>query len=76
MKKCLEIVKFKGEKVVKRFDLTGKSTDEIEDIYKKQKEKIDVNTHFCRIIDVPDDFEAKKILKKSEERSRKTEVKK
>ena len=61
LKKCLEIVRIKKEKVVKRFDLTGKSTDEIENIYKKETEKLDTKTHFGRIIDVPADFEAKKI---------------
>jgi len=61
MKKCLEIVKIKGEKMVKRLDLTGKSATEIENIYQKELSKINTKNFFLRIIDVPIDFEAKKV---------------
>lgn len=61
MKKCLEKVKIKGEKMVKRLDLTGKSATEIEKIYQKELSKINPKNFFLRIIDVPIDFEAKKI---------------
>lgn len=60
MKKCLEIVSSKDEVVKKRFDLTGKTQEEIDKIYETKGKKL-AQANFMRVIQVPLDFDAEKI---------------
>ena len=60
MKKYLEIVVTKNDKVVKRFDLTGESKESIQKIYEKKSKKLP-KSKFIRIVTSEEELEAKSI---------------
>lgn len=60
MKKYLEIITIKGEKVFKRFNITGRSKEQIDEIVEKKSKKLP-KTRFIRIIDSPEELEAQEI---------------
>ena len=60
MKKYLEIVGEKSNKVFKRFDVTGFNKNQIETLVKEKTKKL-ASTRFYRIIDSVEELESDKV---------------
>jgi len=60
MKKYLEIIRTKDEKLIKRFDVSGHSKESVENILSDKTKKL-AKSNFIRIIDSSEDLEAIKV---------------